>query len=489
MIRQFPSLFSVLLLLLVIWAPLPFGSVTVPFRSLLQGGIWVVLLVGFWTDAGRRRTLLDHGSRGVWLPLVCMLGLASLAWVQSTALPTSVVRTLSPGHVVAPAVAVSDSESTAAGVGSSLTVSGEASAAAPSSYLSWAPDASRIAAIGWLTAAAAFLCGALVGSRRERRLIFVALLVSGVFQVIYGGPRFRAGDPVIWGVTLSDPSGRLRGTFVNPNHAAFFLALLIPIAAAWLWLVYRYVREGELGGAWLLWLAAPMLVLLLLFGGVALTQSRAGVLVVVAVLIVLAGLMERRRRGVVVLGGVAIALLLGTVLARSGDAVLRRFWELQIGSDSGSTRLDVYGQVLDLWGHFPLLGSGLGTFRTAFSAHSDPSLRGQWWNAHSDWLELAATGGVLSLALAVIGLVAIAAALWRRRLRPSRQDRAVTFAVLGALVVAALHSTVDFGLAMPANQFTFALLLGLGVAPQNRSNRASRSAEDSFSAPKSSAPA
>lgn len=457
MIRQFPSLFSVLLLLLVMWAPLPFGSVTVPFRSLLQGGVWAVLLVGLWSDSGRRRNLFEHGTKTVWGPFLSLVVLAALAWIQSLALPTAVVELVSSAHVIDGPV---DGE--------------QAGGSAGRAYLSWAPEISRVAALGWLTAAAAFLCGALVNARRERRLIFAALLVSGCFQVVYGGPRFRAGDPVIWGVTLSDPSGRLRGTFVNPNHTAFFLALVIPIVAAWLWLVYRYVRDGDAAGAGLLWFSVPVLALLLLFGGVALTQSRAGVLVVTGVLVLFTSLVARARGRLAVLGGAgALGLLLAAVLARSGDGVMRRFWELRVGADSGSSRIDVYREVLDLWSRFPLFGTGLGSFRAAFSAHSGGEFQGQWWNAHSDWLELLATGGLVGLSVFLVGLFLVAKTLWRRRRRPSRQDRAANYAILGALTAAVLHSAVDFGLAMPANQFVLALLLGIGVAPRS-SDRGSR---------------
>lgn len=468
MIRQFPSLFSVLLLLLVVWAPLPFGSVTMPFRTTLYACIWGVLLVGLWTGPGRRRALIEPGAKRVWLPFSCLVGLAALAWLQSMAVPTTIARWMSPAHVLegthAPALEQGVAE-TAAAAEAPVPVP-----AATRTYLSWSPDASRLAALAWLTAAAAFLCGALVTGRRERRVVLMGLLASACFQVIYGGPRFRAGDPVIWGVTLSDPSGRLRGTFVNPNHTAFFVALAIPIAAAWLWLVFRYARDGEFGGAWLIWLSVPTFVLLLLLGGVVLTQSRSGLAAVMVVLLFLGLLMFRGRHwGRTALGAVLLFTAMGVLVVRSGEGVLRRFWELQIGADAGSSRLDVYGQVLDLWSRFPVFGSGLGSFRSAFSAHSEASLRGQWWNAHSDWLELAATGGALSLVVLGCALFLVARELWRRRRRPSRQDRATAFAVLGALVAATLHSAVDFGLAMPANQFALALLLGIGVAPRLRS--------------------
>lgn len=308
--------------------------------------------------------------------------------------------------------------------------------------------------------------------------MLAALLAAGCFQVIYGGPRFRTGDPVIWGVTITDPTGRLHGTFVNPNHTAFFLALVVPIALAWFWLAFRYGQEGGSQGARILWISAPVLILLLLFGGVLLTQSRAGLGAVSVVLILLSGLMFKgRRRSTILIGASALGVLLTTVVLRSGEGVVRRLWELQIGADAGSSRFDVYRQVVELWGRFPILGSGLGTFRSAFSARSDASLRGQWWNAHSDWLELAATGGVVALLLVGFGLTRVAVVLWRRRGRYSRQDRAVNFAVLGALVAAALHSLVDFGLAMPANQFALALLVGIGMSPDRHGKR-SRAADD-----------
>jgi hypothetical protein len=45
-------------------------------------------------------------------------------------------------------------------------------------------------------------------------------------------------------------------------------------------------------------------------------------------------------------------------------------------------------------------------------------------------------------------------------------------AALGALVLGALHSTMDFSLEMPANMFLFLAILGLGVAHRRRVGQA-----------------
>ena len=83
---------------------------------------------------------------------------------------------------------------------------------------------------------------------------------------------------------------------------------------------------------------------------------------------------------------------LGRVLTTSLDDV------------SWTARLREYAAILDLWQRFPLLGSGLATFRDAFPQVQPRELQGTWWHAHSDLLELLATTGAVGIVLLVIGL-------------------------------------------------------------------------------------
>jgi O-antigen ligase len=129
-----------------------------------------------------------------------------------------------------------------------------------------------------------------------------------------------------------------------------------------------------------------------------------------------------------------------------------------------SARRDVYAATLELWQRFPITGSGMATFREAFPLVQPPHVTGTWWHAHSDWLELLATGGLVAAAILALGLILLARRLDRVLRHGSRsEDRAAALAAFGALIMAALHSLVDFGITMPGTAVTLAVVVGAGA--------------------------
>src|SRR6185436_11371062 len=99
------------------------------------------------------------------------------------------------------------------------------------------------AALGWLAIAAAFLAAAVAGhGSRERRLCAGAVVVAGLFEVFYGAHHWFSRSPTLWGVDLHVPALRLRGTFVNPNHAALYLEMALAVVFAWGWWSLRRAR-------------------------------------------------------------------------------------------------------------------------------------------------------------------------------------------------------------------------------------------------------
>jgi O-antigen ligase len=170
--------------------------------------------------------------------------------------------------------------------------------------------------------------------------------------------------------------------------------------------------------------------------------------------------------GLVVLGVVA------GVLAQS--AVVGRLLGTSLHDVSWEARRQVARLTLDLWLRFPLLGSGLGTFRDAFTRLEPAELAGDaWHHAHQDYLELAATGGLVAVALLAVGLVTLVRRLWRVLGSGYRsEDRAAALAALGALAAAAVHEAFDFGLLLPANAFVLVAVCGAAAGARVRERSA-----------------
>lgn len=433
--------------LVVMVAPLPFGGVVPEAAAWLEAAAFVVLALTLVATRDRAT------ERRVFWPVWALAGLALWGFLQSAPLPEAVVAVVSPEQIR---------------LRSELAVALplEANAARPA--LSVAPEVSRAVALHLLSLAALWAAGVLLGPRRGcRRVVALGLATAVAVELVIGFESWMAGSKLIWGRLVQTDGLRLHGTFVNPNHFALFLELGLMVALAWVWWSFRRARDLAALENRVLLAGPPVLVWLALFVAVAFTGSRAGLLAAIGGTLVQAAalwFLGRRRP--------ASALAIGALTLAGVSVVAWVGWRQGFGrwiassSTSGlASRTEVYEASLELWQRFPFVGSGLGTFREAFGLVQPASLAGSWWHAHSDWLELVVTAGLIGLALAAFGVLS----LLRRLLKVLRQgrrseDRAAALAALGAVAAAGLHEMVDFGLTMPANALTLVVVLSLASA-------------------------
>jgi O-antigen ligase len=462
------------LALTLLWAPLPFGSV-VPGAALL------VRLVAFLGAAVALASLaVARGSaarparrlpadRSFWLPVAALAALGLLAALQSQLWSPSLVETVSPEHARLWRAARGVLEP----------------GASPAPSLSLAPSETRRQAWRWLSLAAAFLAAALLGRHRsKRRVLAGAVVAAALFQVLYGARRVLVRATTIWGVEVPGLPTRLRGTFVNPNHLATCLELALPVLFAWAWWGVRKAHREVSPERRLLLVAPPAVLGVTVLTGLAFTASRGGLMGGVAGLLAMAvlGVVEgsrhsdrfrrwRRLPGVLL----AVAVALGLVGWVGFERAYSRWVSTSVYEVTWGARTQVYRATWELWREFPWLGTGLGSFREAFPLVQPAAVPGTWIHAHSDVLELLATAGLVGVLCALTGLAALLLRLVRGLRRGVRkEDRATALAGLGITVSLLVHEALDFGLTMPANGFTAAVLLGVAAnVPLGRPRRRS----------------
>jgi O-antigen ligase len=436
MIRHFATAVAVALAVLLLLAPLPFGSVTRRGSAAVETAAFLVLAAAALTARGR-------DLRAVAWPAGALAAIAALGALQAASWPLPVVAAVSPRHAALRAAA------------------GEEPARAP---LSLAPDASGRAALAWAAAAAVLVASAVGGRRRERRRwLAAAVLAAALFQVLYGAGPWLSRSTEIWDVTVPGDPTRLRGTFVNPDHLALYLELALAIAFAWAWWGLRRARFEVSAERRLALAAPPVLVWLVLFLGLAFTGSRGGLFAAV-VAVVAQGLLLARashRRWLAPAGAVAALAGIGVVATIGFQEGFGRLAATSAYEVTWNARRQMYAATWDLWRSFPWLGAGLGAFRESIALTQPADLPGDWWHAHSDWLELLATTGLLGVAILFAGLIPLVIRLARGWTSDRRsEDRAAVLAALGALVSLSIHEAIDFGLTMPASAVTLAALLG-----------------------------
>lgn len=461
-------------------APLPFGSV-VPMASAILCALGFVSLAVAAFAVRRSRTqrpdaALPPASGLPWVPVLALAGLALVALLQSATWPVGLVEVVSPEHARLWREARSVLPVTAH--------------PAPSPSLSLAPPVSRRLAWWLASLAATLLSAAIVGrSRILRRALVLAVVAAALFEVLYGVRRWLVRATTIWGLEVPGIAGRLRGTFVNPNHLATYLTLALALLVAWGWWAIRRARRERSPEQRLLWVAPPVVLGLVTLTGLGFTASRGGGAAAVAGLSVMAGLCwlagspELRTGGGKGASGFPWPLLwrrvlpsLGLGLAALGvvawigfDQAYGRWQETSLYEVTWGARTRVYAATLELWSDFPWLGTGLGSYREAFPGVQPAEVPGTWVHAHSDVLELLATGGAVAALLALVGLASLALRCLRGVLRGLHtEDRATALAGAGILVSMFVHGALDYGLTMPANAFSAAVLVGAAASVRLR---------------------
>ncbi len=434
------SIAALILLLIACLGPLVFGSVLPRERAALQIGAFIALAA---VVAGRKTASELGPTTGCALAIAAVGGFGI---VQSLPWPRGLTSPLAPrlAEIWSGAAALTGSE------------------AAP---LSLSPEVSRASGVHWLAIAACLAAASVVGrERRFRRLFAIGMSAVAVFEIVYGSDNRFARRTTIWNVEVGGDPSRLRGTFVNPDHLAFFLTIACAGGFAWLWWSLRQVLRRGVPARRLFYALWPGLLFLMLFVGLAFTGSRAGLAAMVSALaaqaLMLAFHYRRWQTGVFSAGALALGMA-GIALfgLRQG---LGRLMATSAYEVTWSSRVAVYRASLELWTMFPFTGTGLGTFRQAFPLvqPADPELT--WLHAHSDVIELLVTTGVVGPVLVAVGLVALYRRLWTVFQQGRRsEDRAAGLCALGAVTGALLHSTVDFGLTIPANAFSLAIVCGL----------------------------
>ena len=128
-------------------------------------------------------------------------------------------------------------------------------------------------------------------------------------------------------------------------------------------------------------------------------------------------------------------------------------------------RLNAWNDGADIIRDFPLTGTGLNTYGTAtlFYAESGHEL---WFReAHNDYLQILAEGGLLVGIPAALFIAAFVVAVRQRFREEGRRHRSywVRVGAVVGLCAIALQSLVEFSLQMPGNATVFVVLAAIAL--------------------------
>lgn len=326
-----------------------------------------------------------------------------------------------------------------------------------------------------LTITLALLMQYTSSKRRLVALVFVAIGV-GVASALFGLVR-AVSQRDLTGFILSQLGpGEGYAQFINRNHFAFLMEMSTGLALGLV--AGGGVRRNRLP----IYLGMTILMCTTLV----LSNSRGGILSMLGQLIFIAFLfaavrprpklpnrsvdwLQRLRSSFVV--RVALVLCLLTVVAVGivwigGDPLVSRLEVVpgEISAQSadkrqGERRIEIWRATMRLIKAHPVTGVGFGAYWVAVPEYHDASGRVTPQEAHNDYLELLASGGMIGLALgAWFVVVLIRMALRHLRTQDSFR-RAACFGALAGLFGLAVHSLFDFGLHVTVNALIFVALV------------------------------
>ncbi|MEP6569150.1 MAG: O-antigen ligase family protein [Acidobacteriota bacterium] len=338
-----------------------------------------------------------------------------------------------------------------------------------------------------LTVTAVLLFRYLSSEKRLRLLINLVILVvvaSAIFGILRQTTQANVGSLL----PLAPDLGY--GQFINRNHFAFLMEMGFGLI---LGLILGGGVKREHG---LIYFAA----LLPIWIGLVLCNSRGGLIamlaqVVVAVLF-FTFMVPRGRTGrsqskilgltqslpvrvvliLVLIGGV----LFGTVWL-GGDRLAERIEDrTELSADIaglryGARRNEIWQATWRTFVAHPVLGVGLGGYWAVIPTYHDASGTMTPQEAHNDYLELLASGGLVGLALMVWFAVVVLKRTRENMRARNPFRRAACFGAAIGIAGVAVHSLVDFGLHTLVNALVFTTLVVIATSKAHWGNETAKS--------------
>ncbi len=421
------------LIALVILTPIPYGSVEAWAQAIFQ--CLVFSLTALWIVHGLVARSWLPANLQLFYPLMALIAYAilqSLSWSQTQVAGVKV---------------------------------GNAISADP--FETWL-FALRVSAL----TLAGIMAARFTNSSARLKVLVHAIVVLAVLSSIFG--ILRQGMQHDQGFVL--PALRYGGgfaQFINKNHFAFLVEPAIGLLLG-ITILREHHRQNLL-----IYFSA----LLLLWVAVVLSRSRGG-LVAVTVQMIFAALLfiylrqrkqqeqHRPRRWIYSLGVTAattfvlVAAIIGGVVWLGGDQLTTGIQTAaaeirSTGSHEGANRRDIWAATWRMARAHPILGAGLGAYWAEVPIFHDASGVQTPVQAHNDYLELLASGGLVGLALFAWFCVLLA-----RRLQIVLRDfsgfqRAAALGAMVGIAGVAMHSLVDFGLHITGDALVFVMLLSI----------------------------
>ena len=312
---------------------------------------------------------------------------------------------------------------------------------------------------------------------RLRKVIFVVVGI-GVASALFGILRKSFPASFLPGLPIGE---RGFGQFVNRNHFALMVEMSLGLV---LGLIASQVRHRPKVLLWLpicgfLWVA-------LIYSG-----SRGGILASLCEFLFLGLILDPIRHfakpetggkwsrlqnfaGGMLVRGFLIVCLVGLfaygVSWVGGEPVVSNlqmatndFSEQEMSDNTNASRKEIWSATWRLIKAHPIAGVGFGGYWIGITKYHDASGELVPRQAHNDYLDLMASGGLIGVALVAWFAVVFLKRARRRLTSPDAYNRAACLGALTGIFGVCVHNFVDFGLQITINALLFLVLVTIAM--------------------------
>jgi len=286
---------------------------------------------------------------------------------------------------------------------------------------------------------------------RDVRILGTALAIYGSSVAVFAVLQNLSAPTKLYWLKTPRFGGWIYGPYVNHNHYAGLMEMLIPVP-----MVFAFSRFGSQRERWIAACAAAFMGATIFLSG-----SRGGMIAFVVEIAIFLALVfrERQKQNITILLGAFLLVALFVVAWTGGHEVKAR-----IATFAGDThsdlatdiRLQIDRDTLRMSRHHPLLGWGQGTFADVYpqfrSFYTDSLVNA----AHNDFLQVLAETGIIGFGIMLWFLVITARNALRKSFKWTAElNGAVAVAALLGISGILVHSLVDFNMQVPANAALF----------------------------------
>jgi O-antigen ligase len=320
-------------------------------------------------------------------------------------------------------------------------------------------------------------------NRRRLSVLVHAIIALALATALFGIARQAMQHAPGFGLPLLRP-GMGYAQFINKNHFAYLMEMAIGLVAG------VAIMRSEKRERLLIYLAA----FLVMWVALVLSNSRGGLLAMLAQVVCAPAIFLGSRtraadegkswsRSVAVRAAMIVVLLVvvaGGVVWLGGDQLATGAETASIeiaGADrselhEGARRRDIWRSSWLMFKAHPIAGAGFGGYWAEVPLFHQASGRLTPQQAHNDYLEVLASGGIVGVGLLVWFAIVVVRQARKALSASDGFQRAVASGAIIGLVGVAVHSMVDFGLHITANALVFVALvaiLGLkAMTPRSR---------------------